>query len=291
MGLGSIFRRLFGGGGLTVEELARRLDLSPDELREFHPVYSEFTIPKRPVGRRTICAPDGDTKALQRRILRRLLGRLRCHPAAMGFERGRSIVTNALPHAGKAVVVRMDVRSFFRSTTRRRVRDYFCAIGWDRKAARLLARLCTNRGCLPQGAPTSPRLSNLINYGLDARLAGLAARHDAAYTRYADDITFSFERDDRTAIRRIIRGTKSVLDQHGYALHMKHKLHIRRRHQQQTVTGLVVNEVVGLPRRTRRWLRAVEHHIATGREATLAPAQLAGWRALQDMIDAQAGAT
>jgi RNA-directed DNA polymerase len=151
-------------------------------------------------------------------------------------------------------------------------------------------RLCTNRGYLPQGAPTSPRLSNLVNYGLDARLAGLAARHGAAYTRYADDMTFSFPLDDRTAIRAVIRGTKAILKEHGYALHMKHKLHIRRRHQQQVVTGLVVNDAVRLPRRTRRWLRAVEHRAANGGQATLGPAQLAGWRSLQDMIDARSGA-
>jgi len=290
MGLGGIVRRLLGGGGRTVHELAERLGLSPEELRAAHPTYTEFTIPKRTGGRRTICAPDGPTKALQRLILRRLLRRLRSHPAAMGFERGRSIVSNARPHAGRAVVLRMDVRDFFVSTTERRVRDYFRAVGWGREAAALLVRLCTQRNSLPQGAPTSPRLSNLVNYGLDARLCALADRHDAVYTRYADDMTFSFPSDDRTAVAQVIRATKAILRQHGYTLHQRRKLHIRRGQQQQLVTGLVVNESVALPRRTRRWLRAVEHRAAVGGRPTLSPAQLEGWRSLRSMIDAGAGA-
>jgi RNA-directed DNA polymerase len=75
----------------------------------------------------------------------------------------------------------------------------------------------------------------------------------------------------------------------GYRLHGRKKLNVRRRHQQQRVTGLVVNERVNLPRPTRRWLRAVEHRIRTGKPATLTPEQLAGWRALQQMIAAQGG--
>ena len=85
-----------------------------------HPVYRSFHIAKRSGGTRLILAPDERLKALQRRIVRRLLRRLRCHAAATGFERGRSIVANALPHAGKAVVVRLDVKDFFGSTRSRR---------------------------------------------------------------------------------------------------------------------------------------------------------------------------
>src|SRR6185295_19177959 len=121
-------------------------------------------------------------KRVQRLILRRLLRRLRSHTAAHGFERGRSIVTAALPHARRAVVLRMDVHDFFLSTKSEKVSSYFRRVGWNAEAATLLTKLCTHRGGLPQGAPTSPRLSNLLNFRLDARLSALARAHGASYT-------------------------------------------------------------------------------------------------------------
>jgi len=280
---------LFGGAekGRGVDELAQRLGVTPDELRAFRPVYREFDIPKRAGGTRRIAAPDASLKQLQRRILRRLLARLDSHPAANGFERGRSVVTNALPHVGKAVVVRLDLRDFFTSTKARRVGEWLGRIGWNREASDLLVRLCTHYGGLPQGAPTSPRLSNLVNYRLDARLSGLAESLDATYTRYADDMTFSFAEDVCTSIRKLIRGATLILAEEGYVLHDRKKLRIWRAHQRQTVTGLVVNESANLPRETRRWLRAVRHCMETGQEVTLSPAELQGWLALESMVSSQ----
>jgi RNA-directed DNA polymerase len=271
--------------GLALMDLSSRLGRPISHLQAIPVEYTEFTIRKRSGGRRTILAPAEPLKQLQRRILRRLFARLRSHPAAMGFERGRSIVTNARVHVGSAVVLRMDVRDFFASTDAARVRGYFQAIGWGSEAVYLLSRWCTVDGGLPQGAPTSPRLSNLVNFALDARLAGVAKAIGAAYTRYADDITFSFPTERREAVYNAIRMTKRILADCGYRLHTKRKLSIRRRHQRQEVTGLVVNEDVKLPRETRRRLRAAAHRLATGREATLTPRQLAGWAALMRMVD------
>jgi len=272
------------GSGHGLDELARRLGMSPPELASIQAAYRQFTIPKRSGGHRRILAPQKELKSAQRRILRRLLALLVSHPAATGFERGRSIVTNASRHLGRAVVVRMDLRDFFESTSARRVRRFFRRIGWNRPAARRLGELCTHRGALPQGAPTSPRLANLVNYRLDTRLNNLAAAFGATYTRYADDLVFSFDVDKRTQTKRLINLVKLIVREEGYRMHTRRKLHIRRRHQQQRVTGLVVNDRVNLPRRTRRWLRAVEHHHATGRSSTLTETQLSGWRAYASMI-------
>lgn len=272
------------GSGHGLDELARRLGMSPPELASIQAAYRQFTIPKRSGGHRRILAPQKELKSVQRRILRRLLALLVSHPAATGFERGRSIVTNASRHLGRAVVVRMDLRDFFESTSARRVRRFFRRIGWNRPAARRLGELCTHRGALPQGAPTSPRLANLVNYRLDTRLNNLAAAFGATYTRYADDLVFSFDVDKRTQTKRLINLVKLIVREEGYRMHTRRKLHIRRRHQQQRVTGLVVNHRVNLPRRTRRWLRAVEHHHATGRSSTLTETQLSGWRAYASMI-------
>jgi RNA-directed DNA polymerase len=283
----SLWSRLTGKAGHDIDELARRLGIDAGQLSATRPAYTEFTIPKRSGGTRRILAPSPDLKALQRQILRRLLDRLKVHSAATGFQKGHSIVTNAVFHAGRAVVVHMDIRDFFASTRAKRVTTYFKKIGWNREAANLLATLCCHDGGLPQGAPTSPRLSNLVNYRLDTRLTGVAATVGALYSRYADDMTFSFGQDNHQAVEGAIWTTKQVLADEGYKLHTHKKLHIRRRHQRQVVTGLVVNNRVDLPRETRRWLRAVEHHAATGQPTTLTPEQLSGWRALRQMIDSQ----
>jgi hypothetical protein len=293
--------------GKDIGELARRLGMAAAELTAFPVAYQIFTIPKRSGGARKIAAPAAPLKALQKKILRKLLARLKIHEAVHGFERGHSIVTHARPHAKKAVVVHMDIKDFFPSTAVKRVRDYFRRIGWNSQAAELLTKLCTHDGGLPQGAPTSPRLSNLVNYRLDVRLAALAAKmgtpapEDAPkgdpdaplhplliiYTRYADDLTFSFSVDYRDAVGAVIHMTKQIVADEGYQLHQNKKLRIMRRGDLQLVTGLVVNDGVRLPRAVRRRLRAVRHHISTGKPATLTPVQLAGWDSLQEMIAAQ----
>ena len=285
-----LLSRLFGrgaGGGHGVDELARRLGMDLDALRAVPVAYRRFQIPKRSGGSRTIHAPEDALKHLQRRIDRRLLARLSVHPAVTGFQARHSVVTNAAHHVGKAIVVQLDIQDFFPSTAAKRIEQYFRAIGWNKAAATLLTSWCTHDGGLPQGAPTSPRLSNLVNYRLDTRMAGCAAKRTAAYTRYADDLTFSFPMDDGKAMREILYSARRILQDYGYRLHLKKKCHIRRVHQRQIVTGLVVNEKPRLPRETRRWLRAVEHHIATHRPVTLSPQQVQGWRALCSMIDTQ----
>lgn len=284
----NFLKRLFKAPdrGHPMEELARRLGMTVEQLRGARPTYREFTIPKKSGGVRRILAPDPPLKNLQKRILRRLLGRLKPHAAATGFETGYSIVSNAFGHIGRAVVVRMDLKDFFESTAAKRVTRYFSTIGWNSETCVWLTRMCTYKGGLPQGAPTSPKLSNLVNHHLDARLDRLAEKFGAVYTRYADDITFSFPSDDRD-FHAVIQMTGDIATQEGYTVHRHKKLHIRRRHERQIVTGLVVNQRVNLPRRTRRWLRAVEHHAKTGQPATLTPAQLEGWRSLRRMIAKQ----
>jgi retron-type reverse transcriptase len=285
---GSAESREPAAGIRDVSELARRLAVAEEELRAARQAYKEFSIPKRSGGKRTIASPEPALKALQRRILRRVLARLRCHPAATGFEKHYSIAINAMAHVHKAVVVRMDIRDFFGSIKSARVQRYFQRIGWNTEAARLLTTICIYRGALPQGAPTSPRLSNLLCYRLDARLTALARRYQAAYSRYADDMTFSWGEDNSHNVHAVTHLADLILSDEGYELHWRKKLHISRRHDRQIVTGLVVNERVNLPRKTRRRLRAIGHHHKVGRPATLTPAQLAGWQAIEKMIKKQA---
>ncbi|MFP4054195.1 MAG: reverse transcriptase family protein [Phycisphaerae bacterium] len=263
-------------------ELANRLGLSAAALESVPVGYRSFTIPKRSGGRRTLHEPVPQLKAVQRTILRRVLGKLHAHPAAMGFEKGRSIVDNALMHTGAKVVLKMDVKDFFPSTRGERVWLFFRRIGWDEAACDLLTRLTTREDGLPQGAPTSPRLSNLVNYELDVRLDAAAARCDAWYTRYADDLTFSV-RCEQSTEALLTSMVPVVLREYGYRLNRR-KTRLLRRHHSQRVTGLTVNDKVGLPRETRRRLRAIRHRLDTGRPATLSEEQMAGWDALEQMI-------
>ena len=271
-------------GGRSIADLAQRLKMSESQFAAVPIAYQQFQIPKRRKGMRNILAPVAALKEVQRQILRRVLSGLKPHPCATGFSRGYSIVSNALPHVGKAAVVRMDLKDFFPSTPAKRVKEFFEAIGWNSEAADLLVRLCTHNGALPQGAPTSPKLSNLLNQHLDARLSRLAEALDASYTRYADDITYSLQNESAGAVRHLVHFTAIVAREEGYQVHQREKLYVRRRKDRQVVTGLVVNERINLPRDIRRWLRAVEHHQQTGRKISITEEQLAGWRSLQSMI-------
>jgi RNA-directed DNA polymerase len=278
------------------------LGMSEDELRNTPIDYTRHEIPKRRGGVRVILAPSPQLKAQQRRILRRLLSRLKSHPCATGFERGHSIVTNALPHVGKDIVVKLDLKGFFISTSAQRVERYFRFIGWDADAAAMLTRICTYEKSLPQGAPTSPRLSNLVNHLLDARLYALASSRGASYSRYADDITYSAAGataprpnpktletavQSNARINDLIHATKQVVREFGYTLHTDKKLRIARKHDRQEVTGIVVNAKPNLSRKIRRRLRAVEHRLKNGANATMTPQQLQGWKSLQAMVISQ----
>jgi RNA-directed DNA polymerase len=282
-------RRVRLGRGKSVEKLAKRLQLEPEMLRAFQPSYRTAFIKKRSGGERKLSIPEPATKKLQRTILRRLLKKLRVHPSCIGFESGKSIVHNALPHVGRAVVLKFDIVDFFPRTTAARLDRYFRMIGWNAEAAAILTKICTHENGLPQGAPTSPRLSNLVNFGLDHAFQKIAERRKGTYTRYADDITFSFPKDYPKKMRGVCQLVKQLVNKHGYELQKK-KSHTLRRHQRQVVTGLVVNDKVQLSRARRRQLRAIEHRLRSNRRATMSEAQFAGWQALQKMIQKQVAA-
>jgi hypothetical protein len=282
--LRTILEALFGR---KLAELARILGFTGKEQRlsEWPVSYRSFTIPKRRGGTRTIQAPADDLKKLQRAILHKVLISTPVHRCATAYVSGRSIVENARPHVGAAVVVTMDLEDFFGSTTAKRVEQYLRHAGWSPKAARVLTRLTTFQGSLPQGAPTSPKLSNLVNYLLDARLDAYARAAGGAYTRYSDDLTFSFPREPRS-LHGFRRRVRAILKEHGYKLQEKKRVQIRRPHQPQLVTGLVVNRKVHTPRHLRRLVRAMEHRLRVGRKITMEPKRFEGLRAYLKMVTA-----
>lgn len=155
--------------------------------------YCEFEIPKRTGGMRKISAPHGLMRELQTALQPKLQQIYEGHPSAHGFIPARSVVTNATPHAGRHWVLNVDLADFFPSINFGRIRGLFMAppFSMGPKAAAVMAQICIHGNGLPQGAPTSPVLSNFIAAALDRRLTRLAREHKCDYTRYADDLTFS----------------------------------------------------------------------------------------------------
>jgi RNA-directed DNA polymerase len=272
--------------GRNLDDLSKFLKVKQIKVDQFKPVYREFEIKSKNGKTRTIQAPAQDLKKIQSLINYRLLAGLKTHRCCCGFEPEKSIVHNALPHLGRKVIIKIDIKDYFASCKSSRVKQYFKKIGWNNEVAEFLTKLTTYKEALPQGAPTSPRLSNLINYRLDARLAGIANKYDAIYTRYADDITFSLMQDHDEAIKELLRSSRMVLTDFGYRPNKK-KIKVLRSYQQQKITGLVTNQKLQLPRKTRKWLRAVKHRQQTTGNCTLSPAQLAGWQSLERMIEQQ----
>jgi retron-type reverse transcriptase len=235
--------------------------------------YRRFTIPKRTGGERLISAPRQRLKDAQHWILEHVLDRLSLSDHAHGFRSGRSIVSNARPHVGAAIVVNADLRDFFPTVTYRRVKGLFRKLGYAEEVATLLALLCTepqtveteldgvtyyvakSERRLPQGAPTSPAITNLLCRKLDRRLGAFAAKHGLTYTRYADDLTIS-ARDKDAKVGAILAVLHKVAKAEGFAVHPD-KVNVKRRGGQQEVTGIVVNERMGIDRRTLRRFRTL----------------------------------
>ncbi len=223
--------------------LARLLKIKAGELANVRMgnryYYRHFAIPKSDGRERHIVAPSPALKELQQRLLRRYLAHLPVHPAATAFMPGASILRNAQRHAGRALVATVDLTDFFGSTTSRRVRAFFVHKGWRGEALATLMRLCVYRNGLPQGAPTSPCLSNLVNTDLDAALDELARQSGASYTRYGDDLTFSWA---ATSIPTYFRAavTRELLLA-GYQIQTRKDWRVTRASDAPVVTGLVLD--------------------------------------------------
>jgi RNA-directed DNA polymerase len=259
--------------GLTLKAL-RYFSIHRDADRVAH--YVTFAIPKRSGGQRLIMAPKRQLKQLQRLLLDELVAKLPVSEQAHGFRRGRSVRTNAGEHVGKGVVVRLDLRDFFPSVNFGRVRGLLVALGYGFPVATVLATLMTEaerqpvevegmvyhvpigpRYCV-QGAPTSPGLCNAVTLRLDRRLDGLARRLGFAYTRYADDLTFSGEDDGQ--VKALLAMALRIVQAEGFTLN-ETKTHVARRGSRQRVTGVTVNDTAGLSRKERRRFRAALHQL------------------------------
>jgi retron-type reverse transcriptase len=259
--------------GLTVPRL-RWLAYHTDAATRSH--YIRFAVPKRSGGKRTLFAPHRTLAAAQRWIFERIVSKLPVEAPAHGFISGKSILTNAQAHAGRAIVVNLDLEDFFPSIGFPRVRSVFKRAGYSPAVATILALLCTEcprriveydgvtyhvatgpRG-LPQGACTSPGLSNQVARRLDRRLTGLAGRLGMTYTRYADDLTFSGDQTLKDRVGYLMARVRHTTPDEGFTIN-EAKSRVLRRNTAQVVTRLVVNDRPGVARKEVRRLRAILH--------------------------------
>lgn len=259
--------------GVTIPRL-RWLAFHAEAATRTH--YVRFRVPKRSGGTRELAAPHRDLRRCQRWILDNILSKVPLHPAAHGFVPGRSTLTNAAGHVGRDVVVNTDLKDFFPSITFPRVKGLFGRLGYSPAAATILALLCTESPrrtveyagkvyhvatgprALPQGASTSPALSNLVAWRLDRRLSCLAEKLGWTYTRYADDATFSASAEAAGKVGYLLARIRHITADEGFTVN-EAKTRVLRASAAQTVTGIVVNRRPGVPRKQVRRLRAILH--------------------------------
>jgi retron-type reverse transcriptase len=251
----------------------------------------------------------------QRWIKENILDKVPVHDCAHGFTRGRSSVTNARPHTGKELVINIDIKDFFPSITYPRIKGLFRSLGYSPAVSTILALLCSEcprkkvifedlpyhvaigPRALPQGACSSPALSNMVSWKMDGRLYGLCNKMGWTYTRYADDITFSKPRRGLEQAGYILAGARHILEDEGFELNQA-KTRVLKRSAAQTVTGVVVNDKPGVGRKEIRRIRAILNNAAQkGIESQNRDnhpdfeGYLKGWIAYISMVNPEQGAS
>ncbi|MTW12582.1 RNA-directed DNA polymerase [Pseudoduganella eburnea] len=260
--------------------LADQWRLAGDEQSRLQHYHYRW-VPKRGGGLRLIEIPKARLRRIQHKILRQILDLAPPHPCAHGFRHGHSSVTHAALHAGKNVIIRMDLKDFFPSIQASRIHALFEKLGYPPSVAGTLARMCVNRAPrgifrdkqtggslpwserqalqsphLPQGSPCSPALANLSAYRLDIRLASLAQSLGASYSRYADDLAFSGGPDLARAADRFHIQVAAIALEEGFRINTR-KTRVMRKGTRQEVAGVVVNSHPNLARGEYDLLKAI----------------------------------
>jgi RNA-directed DNA polymerase len=260
---------------VTPEDVARLLEISYEQLIFFlyrtpqKRKYTSFTIKKKNGGERNILSPSKNIKILQQKLNIVLSTVYKSKPSAHGFLKDKSILTNARNHLRRKLVLNVDIEDFFPSINFGRVRGMFMAKPYNmpEKVATILAQICCHNNQLPQGAPTSPIVSNMICGQLDSHLQKLAQSYKCIYTRYADDITFStsFKKFPISIARENDLGQiepgeelNKIIINNGFKINQS-KVWLRGQDRRQIVTGLKVNSFPNVQKKLLNQIRAMLH--------------------------------
>lgn len=240
--------RLLGDRDWTAKkQLSCLYAVSNHAEKHYHPVK----IRKRDGSFRQLYVPDPLLKGIQKRILHEILDKQPVSPYATAYFKGARLRDNGAAHVGKEQVLKLDVEDFFGSITFPMVyQKAFPGIYYPEPVRMLLTKLCCYEEKLPQGAPTSAAISNLVMKPFDTHMGGWCLERGISYTRYCDDMTFSGTFDAGAVIRKV----RGFLEAMGFSLNEK-KTQLLKQGQRQVVTGVVVNEKPQAPKSLRRQLR------------------------------------
>lgn len=223
-------------------------------------MYYNFNISKKSGGMRKISMPEEILKQIQLLIKEKILSKIKISDSANGFVENKSIITNAKEHLSKEKILNIDLKDFFPSIHRNRVYyifKYLC--GYSNNVSFCLTNLVTYKNSLPQGAPTSPMLSNIAAYMMDIRFEKLAGKLDIKYTRYADDITFSGNKNRIN--NNLLVNVTNIINACGFKINDK-KTRFESKGSRQEVTGLVVNnDTVNVPKNYIKKIRQELYYI------------------------------
>ncbi len=242
--------------------------------------YYRFDVPKRNGGTRHIAAPKTHLKSAQRQILDGILQKAEICETAHGFIKSKSVITGAKVHKTcPCLLINIDLENFFPTITYERVRGLFQSFGYSGYIASLLAMICTyceripleikgetkyiktSGRILPQGSPASPMITNIICRQMDKRINGLCQKLGLTYTRYADDMSFSYNGGtDNFNIGGFLNSINKIIEEEGFHIN-KEKTHVLRKNNRQYITGIVINnEEIGVPRKWVKILKASIHN-------------------------------
>lgn len=212
--------------------------------------YRSFRIRKRSGGTREIMAPYPSLLECQRWINDKILSTVNLSKSATGYRKGYSILTNANRHCGRETLIKIDIRNFFPSIEFRRVMSVFSKLGYPKNVSYALARLCTLNDHLPQGAATSPAISNIICKKMDDQFFRLCKKKSLRYTRYSDDIAISGREIPKGTIRHFFE----IIESYGFEVN-EEKFRIIDGQSKKILTGIDISS--GIPRVPRSFRRAV----------------------------------
>jgi RNA-directed DNA polymerase len=221
-----------------------------------HFFYRHYQIPKKNGHFRKISEPLPSLKDIQKWILLEILYKHEVSRYAKAYVKNRNLKSNAIYHQNKEAVLTIDIIDFFGSIKGEDVYILFKNIGYNAEVSNILTKICTLNNSLPQGAPTSPCLSNLIAINMDKQISSFCKERKINFTRYSDDLTFSGNKN----IGGIIPYIEQILNNNGFRINQD-KLRTRRKNESQEVTGIVVNKKLQAPKYTRKKFRQSVYYI------------------------------
>ncbi len=221
-----------------------------------HNFYHCYQIPKKNVGKRNISEPLPNLKEIQRWILENVLYKFEVSPYAKAYIKGKSIKDNVRFHRRQKKVLSLDIKDFYNHLTDWMVYQLFIEAGYSESVAMMLTNLCCLEGSLPQGAPTSAALSNILMKNFDYKIGEFCKMSKIRFTRYADDMTFSGDFNEAKVISFVKKNLKELQLSINEA-----KTRVRKQGQQQEVTGVVVNYKPQLAKSVRKDIRKDLYYI------------------------------